>query len=134
MHQSDPSIRCLKKAYHTERKTTVKISEDHCSDYIIRILSVVYQRRRSQDVIRMWLPLFRGLYEPFLLLKTIEVSEYGSYPITTNKGRDTISFVLRKALEEIHSIHIINETLIRFHDVPELNGIRKSYHTRKWKQ
>jgi hypothetical protein len=57
------------------------------------------------------------------------------FPITTNKGRDTISFVLRKALEEIHSIHIINETLIRFHDVPKIErDEKKSYHTRKWEQ
>ncbi len=57
------------------------------------------------------------------------------FPITTNKGRDTISFVLRKALEEIHIIHIINETLIRFHDVPEIErDEKKSYHTQKWEQ
>ena len=59
------------------------------------------------------------------MLKTIEVSEYGSYSITTNKGRDTIEFVLKKALEEIHIIHIIIETLIRFHDVPEIIRDRK---------
>ena len=34
--------------------------------------------------------------------------------------------MLRKALEEIHSIHIINETLIRFHDVPEIERDEKS--------
>jgi hypothetical protein len=67
------------------------------------------------------------------LLKTIEVSEYGSYSITTNKGRGTLSLCLRKALEEIYIIHIRIETLIRFHDMPEIvRDEKKSYHTQKW--
>ncbi len=78
-------------------------------------------------MIRIWLLLFRELYEPFLLLTTIEVSEYGSSQLPLTKDC-TIEFVLKKALEEIHIIHI--ETLTCFQDVPEIErDENKSYHT-----